>query len=149
MEAALRTVYEIVEKKPLENIEFAQVRGFASIKSAEVVLGGSPVRVAVAHGLSNARILLDEIRAGKSPYQFIEIMSCPGGCVGGGGQPVLSSVEKKLARSQALYTEDQVLPIRKSHENPAIQTLYKEFLGEPLGHLSHELLHTSYKARAF
>jgi len=149
MEAALRTVYEIVEKKPLENIEFAQVRGFASIKSAEVVLGGSPVRVAVAHGLSNARILLDEIRAGKSPYQFIEIMSCPGGCVGGGGQPVLSSVEKKLARSQALYTEDHVLPIRKSHENPAIQTLYKEFLGEPLGHLSHELLHTSYKARAF
>jgi len=149
MEAALRTVYEIVEKKPLENLEFTQVRGFTSIKSAEVVLGGNPIRVAVAHGLSNARILLDEIRAGRSPYQFIEIMSCPGGCIGGGGQPVLSNSETKLARSQALYTEDHILPIRKSHENPAIRTLYKEFLGEPLGHLSHELLHTSYRARAF
>ncbi|MEN6499547.1 MAG: iron hydrogenase small subunit, partial [Rectinema sp.] len=149
MEAALRTVYEIVEKKPLENLEFTQVRGFTSIKSAEVVLGGNPIRVAVAHGLSNARILLDEIRAGRSPYQFIEIMSCPGGCIGGGGQPVLSNSETKLARSQALYTEDSILPIRKSHENPAIQTLYKEFLGEPLGHLSHELLHTSYRARTF
>ncbi|HBK57842.1 MAG TPA: ferredoxin [Spirochaetaceae bacterium] len=149
MEAALRTVYEIVEKKPLEKIEFTQVRGFTSIKSAEVVLGGNPIRVAVAHGLSNARILLDEIRAGRSPYQFIEIMSCPGGCIGGGGQPVLSNSKTKLARSQALYTEDSILPIRKSHENPAIQTLYKEFLGEPLGHLSHELLHTSYRARTF
>lgn len=149
MEAALRTVYEIVEKKPLENLEFTQVRGFTSIKSAEVVLGGNTIRVAVAHGLSNARILLDEIRAGRSPYQFIEIMSCPGGCIGGGGQPVLSNSEAKLARSQALYTEDHILPIRKSHENPAIQTLYKEFLGAPLGHLSHELLHTSYRARAF
>ncbi|MEN6297502.1 MAG: NADH-dependent [FeFe] hydrogenase, group A6 [Rectinema sp.] len=149
MEAALRTVYEIVEKKPLENIEFTQVRGFESIKSAEVVLGGSPVRVAVAHGLSNARILLDEIRAGKSPYQFIEIMSCPGGCIGGGGQPVLADIEKKLARSKALYTEDRILPIRKSHENPAVNTLYKDFLGKPLGHLSHELLHTSYRARVF
>lgn len=149
MEAALRTVYEIVEKKPLENIEFTQVRGFTSIKSAEVVLGGNTIRVAVAHGLSNARILLDEIRAGRSPYQFIEIMSCPGGCIGGGGQPVLSNSKTKLARSQALYTEDSSLPIRKSHENPAIQTLYKEFLGEPLGHLSHELLHTSYRARTF
>lgn len=149
MEAALRTVYEIVEKKPLENIEFAQVRGFDAIKSAEVVLGGSPVRVAVAHGLSNARILLDEIRAGRSPYQFIEIMSCPGGCIGGGGQPVLADVEKKLARNRALYQEDRSLPLRKSHDNPAVQALYKDFLGKPLGHLSHELLHTSYRARVF
>ena len=149
MEAALRTVYEIVEKKPLENIEFAQVRGFDAIKSAEVVLGGSPVRVAVAHGLSNARILLDEIRAGRSPYQFIEIMSCPGGCIGGGGQPVLADIEKKLARNRALYQEDRSLPLRKSHDNPAVQALYKDFLGKPLGHLSHELLHTSYRARVF
>jgi iron-only hydrogenase group A len=149
MEAALRTVYEIVEKKPLENIELTQVRGFDSIKSAEVVLGGSPVRVAVAHGLSNARILLDEIRAGKSPYHFIEIMSCPGGCIGGGGQPVLADIEKKLARNHALYVEDQKLPLRKSHENPAVSALYKDFLGKPLGHLSHELLHTSYRAREF
>ncbi len=149
MEAALRTVYEIVEKKPLESLDFIQVRGFDSIKSAEVLLGGSPIRVAVAHGLSNARILLDEIRAGKSRYHFIEIMSCPGGCVGGGGQPVLADIEKKKARSLSLYEEDRRLPIRKSHENPAITTLYEEFLGKPLSHLSHELLHTSYKARVF
>jgi iron-only hydrogenase group A len=149
MEAALRTVYELVEKKPLENIEFTKVRGFEAIKTAEVVIGGSPVRVAVAHGLANARVLLDEIREGKSPYQFIEIMSCPGGCIGGGGQPVLADFEKKLARSQALYLEDRMLAIRKSHENPAVQALYQEFLGKPLGHLSHELLHTSYKARVF
>lgn len=149
MEAALRTVYELIEKKPLENIEFTKVRGFEAIKTAEVVIGGSPVRVAVAHGLANARVLLDEIREGKSPYQFIEIMSCPGGCIGGGGQPVLADFEKKLARSQALYLEDRKLAIRKSHENPAVQALYQEFLGKPLGHLSHELLHTSYKARVF
>ncbi|HBE46119.1 MAG TPA: ferredoxin, partial [Spirochaetaceae bacterium] len=98
---------------------------------------------------ANARVLLDEIRAGKSPYHFIEIMSCPGGCVGGGGQPVLADLEKKLARSQALYEEDRKLAIRKSHENPAVRALYQEFLGKPLGHLSHELLHTSYKARVF
>lgn len=149
MEAALRTVYELVEKKPLENIEFTKIRGFEAIKTAEVVIGGSPVRVAVAHGLANARVLLDEIREGKSPYQFIEIMSCPGGCIGGGGQPVLADLEKKLARSQALYEEDRKLAIRKSHENPAVRALYQEFLGKPLGHLSHELLHTSYKARVF
>ncbi len=149
MEAALRTVYEIVEKKPLENIDFTQIRGFDSIKRAEVNIGGTEVRVAVAHGLANARVLLDEIRAGKSPYHFIEIMSCPGGCIGGGGQPVLADIEKKRARSSALYTEDRNLPIRKSHENPAVAALYHEFLGKPLGHLSHELLHTSYRARVF
>ncbi|MCX8013111.1 MAG: iron hydrogenase small subunit [Rectinema sp.] len=93
--------------------------------------------------------MLDEIRAGRSPYTFIEIMSCPGGCIGGGGQPVLASVEEKKARMNALYTEDRRLGIRKSHENPAVQELYREFLGEPLGHLSHALLHTSYRARSF
>lgn len=149
MEAALRTVYEIVEKRPLADIEFAKVRGFESIKRAEVKVGGTAVRVAVSHGLANARILLDEIRAGKSPYHFIEIMSCPGGCIGGGGQPVLADIEKKRARSGALYAEDRGLPIRKSHENPAVAALYREFLGAPLGHLSHELLHTSYRPRVF
>jgi len=149
MEAALRTVYEIIEKKPLENLEFTQVRGFEGIKNAEISLGGSPVRVAVAHGLANARVLLDEIREGKSPYQFIEIMSCPGGCIGGGGQPVGADIEKKKARSLSLYTEDRRLPLRKSHENPAIIALYQEFLGAPLSHLSHELLHTHYHVRVF
>lgn len=149
MEAALRTVYEIVEQKPLASLEFTQVRGLESIKTAEVPVGGIKVRVAVAHGLSNARVLLDEIRAGRSPYHFIEIMSCPGGCIGGGGQPVLADRERKQARNQALYREDQRLAIRKSHENPAVQALYREFLGKPLGHLSHELLHTSYRPRPF
>lgn len=149
MEAALRTVYEIVEKKPLESVEFAQVRGMEGIRTAEITLGGSPVRVAVGHGLANARALLDEIRAGRSPYTFIEIMSCPGGCIGGGGQPVLASIEEKKARAQALYAEDRRLGIRKSHENPAVRELYQQFLGEPLGHLSHALLHTSYRARSF
>jgi NADH-quinone oxidoreductase subunit G/NADP-reducing hydrogenase subunit HndD len=101
----------------------------------------------VAHTLKNARILLDEIAAGTSPYHFIEVMTCPGGCVGGGGQPVRINQDKRLARNAAMYREDKRLTLRKSHENPAVKALYAEFLGEPLGHLSHELLHTSYTKR--
>ena len=149
MEAALRTVYEIVEQKPLLDIEFTPLRGLEGIKEASVTLGGKEVRVAAAHTLKNARILLDEIKAGTSPYAFIEIMTCPGGCVGGGGQPLLPTDSKRLARGKAIYTEDRKLPLRKSHENPAITGIYKDFLGEPLGHASHELLHTHYKARPF
>jgi len=149
MEAALRTVYEIVEKKPLAEIEFTPLRGLEGIKEASVVLGGKEVRVAVAHTLRNARVLLDEIKAGASPYAFIEIMSCPGGCVGGGGQPFLPTDGKRLARARAIYSEDRKLPLRKSHENPSITAIYKDFFGEPLGHLSHELLHTEYRERKF
>jgi iron-only hydrogenase group A len=149
MEAALRTVYEIVEKKPLENLEFQPLRGLDGIKEATVVLGGKEIRVAAAHTLKNARILLDEIQAGSSPYTFIEIMTCPGGCIGGGGQPLLPTNSKRLSRGNAIYTEDRRLPLRKSHENPAITEIYRDFLGEPLGHLSHELLHTEYDSRPF
>ncbi len=149
MEAALRTVYEIVEGKTLAELEFKPLRGLHGIKEATVVLGGKEIRVAAAHSLSNARVLLDEIAAGSSPYTFIEIMSCPGGCVGGGGQPYLPTDAKRKLRTGAIYTEDRRIPIRKSHENPAITAIYKEFLGEPLGHLSHELLHTEYKERTF
>jgi NADH-quinone oxidoreductase subunit G/NADP-reducing hydrogenase subunit HndD len=147
MEAALRTVYEVVTGAPLPSLDFEAVRGLEGIKKAEVDLAGTKVRVAVAHTLKNARVLLDEIAAGTSPYHFIEVMTCPGGCVGGGGQPVRVDQAKRLARNAAMYTEDRRLTLRKSHENPAVKALYAEFLGEPLGHLSHELLHTKYERR--
>ncbi len=147
MEAALRTVYEIVTGSPLPTLDFEAVRGLVGIKSAEVDLAGTKVRVAVAHTLKNARVLLDEIAAGTSPYHFIEVMTCPGGCVGGGGQPVRVDQAKRLARNAAMYAEDRRLGLRRSHENPSVKALYAEFLGEPLGHLSHELLHTTYARR--
>ena len=147
MEAALRTVYEILEGKPLPKLDLTPVRGLDGIKTAEVQAAGMTLKVAVAHGLKNARVLLDEMAAGKSPYHFIEVMSCPGGCIGGGGQPVCPDMEKKLARNRSLYVEDQRLPERKSHLNQEVGALYREFLGKPAGHLSHELLHTSYAAR--
>ena len=147
MEAALRTVYEIVTGSTLPSLDFEAVRGLEGIKKAEVDLAGTKVRVAVAHTLKNARILLDEIAAGTSPYHFIEVMTCPGGCIGGGGQPVRVDSAKRQSRNSAMYEEDKRLSIRKSHENPAVKALYSEFLGEPLGHLSHELLHTSYAHR--
>ncbi len=148
MEAALRTVYEVVTGTTLPSLDFEVVRGLQGIKSAEVDLAGTKVRVAVAHTLKNARVLLDEIAAGKSPYHFIEVMTCPGGCIGGGGQPVRMDQAKRLARNAAMYQEDRKLSLRKSHENPAVKELYAEFLGEPLGHLSHELLHTTYTKRS-
>jgi iron-only hydrogenase group A len=149
MEAALRTVYELVTGGPMPSIDFQAARGLDGIKAAEVDLAGTKVRVAVAHTLKNARSILDEIVAGSSPYHFIEIMSCPGGCIGGGGQPVRIDASKRLARNKAMYAEDLRLGLRKSHENPAVKELYATFLGEPLGHVSHELLHTEYKRRAF
>lgn len=152
MEAALRTVYEVVEKKPLEKLEFDAVRGTKGIKEATVNVGGKDVRVAIAHGLGNARALLDSIRSGEKSYEFVEIMACPGGCVTGGGQPICSAktymdVDVKAKRAAALYSEDERLSIRKSHENPDIKKLYEEFLEEPGSHKAHELLHTHYVKR--
>lgn len=147
MEAALRTVYEVVTNKELENINFTEVRGMQGIKEAEVDLDGTKVKVAVAHGLSNARKIMDMINEGKCDYQFIEVMCCPGGCIGGGGQPYGATNEKRAKRIQAIYTADENMAIRKSHENPAIKTLYEEFLEKPLGEKSHHLLHTHYKKR--
>lgn len=144
MEAALRTVYEVVTEKELEDVNFTMVRGMEGIKEAEVDLNGTTVKVAVAHGLGNARKLMDQVRAGESPYHFIEIMACPGGCIGGGGQPITKCNAQRQVRIDAIYIEDQNCPIRKSHENPEVKTLYDEFLHEPLGHKSHELLHTHY-----
>ncbi|MBR4889996.1 MAG: [Clostridia bacterium] len=152
MEAALRTVYEVLTGEELKKVEFDAVRGTEGIKEATVKIGDMDVNVAVAHGLGNARALLEKVRSGEKKYHFIEIMGCPGGCVTGGGQPIVSSkvmseVDLKAERAKALYAEDESLPLRKSHENPYVKALYEEYLGEPCGHKAHELLHTHYVKR--
>ncbi len=158
MEAALRTVYYVVTGKEHEAIKFEAVRGFEGIKEASLDLDGTQVNIAVAHGMKNAKVLLDEIKEGKSKYHFIEIMGCPGGCVNGGGQPVVRRAllpnedndivdTYRQKRADALYSEDERNTIRQSHNNPQIKELYDKFLGEPNSHKAHELLHTSYVAR--
>lgn len=148
MEAALRTVYEVVTKETLPSLDFTAVRGLEGIKEAEVDLKGTKVKVAVANGLGNARKLMDLIKEGKADYHFIEIMCCPGGCIGGGGQPIPTTNEVRKKRIKAIYEADAGLPLRKSHENPAVKTLYEEFLEKPLGEKSHHLLHTDYTKRS-
>ena len=147
MEAALRTVYEVVTGKELEKLEFESVRGLEGVKEATVDLDGLPVKVAVAHGLGNARKVMDKIKAGEADYAFVEVMACPGGCIGGGGQPYVTKKETRMARMDAIYQVDEDMPLRKSHDNPAVQQLYKDFLKEPLGEMSHHLLHTHYTKR--
>ena len=147
MEAALRTVYEVYTGKELKKLDFIDVRGYEGIKEASIKLGDKEIKVAIAHGLLNARKLMEGVKAGETPYTFIEIMACPGGCIGGGGQPVTTIVDIKKLRMDALYDIDNSSAIRKSHENPDIVTLYNEYLGSPLSELSHELLHTHYTAR--
>jgi len=153
MEAALRTAYEVVTGETLTDVDFNATRGFKGIKEAKVVLKGTEIRVAVAHGLGNANELLEIAKKDPSRYHFIEIMGCPGGCIGGGGQPYVSShaipLDEELLskRAKALYDLDKNKTLRKSHENPDIKKLYETFLGKPLGKKSHELLHTHYKAK--
>ncbi len=145
IEAACRTAYELYTGKKLEKVEFNELRGMENIRHATIDFNGLPINIGIAHGLGNARKLLEDIRAGKSQFHAIEIMACPGGCIGGGGQPYHhgdSSILK--ARAAAIYREDAGKPIRKSHENPFIIELYKEFLEKPLGEKSHHLLHTHY-----
>ncbi|HHY04807.1 MAG TPA: 4Fe-4S binding protein [Thermoanaerobacterales bacterium] len=144
MEAALRTVYEVVTGKELENIDFTDVRGLEGIKEAEVDIDGTKIKIAVANSLKNARELLEMVKSGKGDYKFIEVMCCPGGCIGGGGQPYGTNNETKQKRMQAIYKEDKNMKIRKSHKNPAVCELYEDFLGKPLGYKSHKLLHTYY-----
>lgn len=145
MEAALRTAYELYTGKQLENVNFESVRGLEGIKKASVDMNGFELKVGIAHGLGNARRMLEEIRRGESEYHAIEIMACPGGCIGGGGQPLHHGRSELLkARTQALYQEDAGKTLRKSHENPYIQKLYEEYLGKPLGEKAHHLLHTHY-----
>jgi iron only hydrogenase large subunit-like protein len=147
MEAALRTAYETITKTTLEELEFEQIRIGEGIREATIMIGETPLKVAVANTLANARVLLDQIQEGKSPYAFIEVMTCPDGCLGGGGQPIPSTKEIRRKRAMSIYEEDRGMPIRKSHENPSIQELYTSFLKQPLGHLSHQLLHTTYVKR--
>ncbi|MBO5811244.1 MAG: iron hydrogenase small subunit [Bacteroidales bacterium] len=145
IEAATRTAYEVFTGKKLERIEFTELRGLEGIRDAWVDFNGTPIHIGIAHGLKNARTLLERVRKGEEQFHAIEVMACPGGCIGGAGQPYHhgdSSIIKK--RFDATYEEDRNKPIRKSHENPSIIKLYKEFLGEPCGHKSHELLHTHY-----
>ncbi len=149
MEAALRTAYELYTGKKLDNIDFRSVRGLQGIKEADVNLNGTILKVAVAHTLKNAGILLDQIKNGTSEYAFIEVMTCPGGCLGGGGQPIPTNTEIREKRAASIYFEDEHKAIRKSHENPEITRIYKDFLDEPLGEKSHRLLHTHYVERVF
>ncbi len=159
MEAALRTAYEIItgNEVPFTNLNIKPVRGMEGVKEASIkikntlpewsFLEGVELKVAVAHGLANANELMQSVRSGKASYHFIEVMGCPGGCIGGGGQPIPTSEVIRMLRAEAIYAEDMGKPIRKSHENPEVIEVYKEYLTQPLGHKSHELLHTHYKAR--
>jgi NADP-reducing hydrogenase subunit HndD len=152
MEAALRTVAEIVTGKPLEKVEFNEVRGTKGIKEAEYDLAGTKVRVAVTSGLTNAAKLLDSIKSGEAHYDFIEVMACPGGCVNGGGQPAVpgwirNTKDVKTIRAKALYSEDEGMKLRKSHENPVVKEIYDTYLGKPGSHKAHDLLHTKYVKR--
>lgn len=152
MEAALRTAQDTLTGKDLDKIDFEQVRGGDGIKKATVNIAGNDVGVVAASGLKNAQEILEEIKSGKADYQFVEIMACPGGCVMGGGQPIKSSkirssVDVRAKRADALYSIDEKSVIRKSHENPVIKKIYKEFLEKPGSHIAHELLHTEYQKR--
>ena len=145
IEAAVRTAYEVHTGKKLPKMDFNELRGMEGIRSATIDFDGLPINIGIAHGLGNARKLLEDVRSGKANYHAIEVMACPGGCIGGGGQPLHhgdSSILK--ARAAAIYREDAEKPIRKSHENPYIQKLYEEFLGKPMSEKAHHLLHTHY-----
>ncbi len=152
MEAALRSAYFLVTGKELEEIEFKDIRGLKGVKESEVDVGGTKIRIAVAHGMGNVETVLDKVREAKEageepPYHMIEVMACPGGCVGGGGQPYGVTDDFRNKRAQGIYQDDREHALRRSHQNPHVQQLYKEFLGKPLGEKSHHLLHTTYKAR--
>ena len=159
MEAALRTAYELVTGRevPFENLNITPVRGMEGVREARIkidnplkewaFLDGVELKCAVAHGLVNAKYLMDKVKAGKADYHFIEFMACPGGCLGGGGQPIPTNPEIRQRRAEAIYAEDAGMPYRKSHENPEIIKIYKDFLGHPLSEVSHHLLHTKYTPR--
>lgn len=153
MEAALRTVADILEGKDLDNIEYTAVRGIEDVKEASVTIAGKEIKLAVANGTGNAKILMEKMKNGEADYTFIEVMGCPGGCVTGGGQPIVPArdrmkVDPRVVRAKALYTEDESKAQRKSHKNAAVQKLYEDYLGQPNSHKAHELLHTHYVDRS-
>ncbi len=152
MEAALRTAYELITGEELKELNFEEVRGEKGIKKATIKIGDAEVKVAVAHGLGNARKVSEEIKNGTADYDFLEVMACPGGCVMGGGQPIKSSktraeIDVRAKRASALYSIDEKTVIRKSHENPILKQIYQEYVGNPGEHRAHELLHTDYKQK--
>ncbi|MGI5899984.1 MAG: NADH-dependent [FeFe] hydrogenase, group A6 [Christensenellales bacterium] len=152
MEAAIRTAADIIEGRSVDRIEYSAVRGIAGIKEATLTLGGMDIRVAVTSSLGAAKKLINRIRSGEADYHFVEVMACPGGCVNGGGQPVLDAkiraqIDPRVARARGLYDEDEAKVLRKSHDNPEIKRLYNEYLGKPGAHKAHELLHTHYQER--
>ena len=152
MEAALRTAHFLVTGKNLATVEIEPVRGLAGVREGEIVINGTPIRVAVAHGLANVESVLEKVRAarkagGEPPYHFIEVMACPGGCIGGGGQPYGVNGGVRAKRAAALYQHDHDRQLRFSHENPEVKRVYDDFLGRPMSHKAHELLHTRYTAR--
>ena len=152
MEAAIRTVADVLSGQDLENVDYTAVRGIEGIKEATVNVGGIDIKVAVAHNTTNAGILLEKIKNGEADYHFIEVMACPGGCVNGGGQPIQPAnvrnvIDIRAERAKALYSEDAAKTVRKSHKNPEIKKLYDEYLGKPNSHKAHELLHTHFVAR--
>ncbi|EKF49373.1 hydrogenase [Thermosipho africanus H17ap60334] len=148
MEAALRTAYELITNKKLPKLEFNAVRGLDGIRETEIDIEGKKLKVAIAHGTANVKKLLDDIRDGVRYYDFIEIMACPGGCIGGGGQPKSLDPDILKKRASAIYSIDELSTLRRSHENPDIQKLYEEFLEKPNSHIAHELLHTYYTDRS-
>lgn len=148
IEATVRTAAEWLTGEELENVEFSQLRGFEGVRTAEVAIGDRVLQIGIAHGLGNARKMLEAIRSGVLELDAIEIMACPGGCIGGGGQPYHHGDADVLRkRREGLYTADRSMKIRKAHENPMIAQIYEEYLGEPYGELAHDLLHTEYTAR--
>ena len=147
MEASLRTVASVLDPTSHPRLEYSALRGTGGIKRGSVLVGDRELKLAAAHGLANARKVLDSIKAGEEIH-FLEVMACPGGCIGGGGQPLPTDEDSRRRRIEAMYAEDRGLPIRQSHKNPAIMTVYKEFLGEPNGEKAHHLLHTKYSARS-
>ena len=152
MEAALRTAADWLEGKSMENVEYKALRGIEGVKEAEVTVGGLNLKVAIANSTGAAKRLIKKIQAGEATYHFVEVMACPGGCVNGGGQPIVDAstrmdVDPRVARAAGLYAEDEAKTIRKSHENPDIIKVYEEYLGEPGSHKAHDLLHTTYTAR--
>jgi len=147
MEAAIRTAYHLITGEELADLKVDAVRGLDGVKQAHVDVAGMKVGVAVVSGLGNAAQLLEQVRQGRDDLHFIEVMTCPGGCIAGGGQPYDTDLAKVRERMQALYKIDREEPVRTSHGNPSIKRIYQEFLGEPLGQKSHELLHTHYAPR--
>ena len=148
MEAALRTVVWKLTGGEVDQIDYHAARGYRGVKEASVWIGDLEVKVAIVNGIGNVKAVMDDVRAGKSPYHFIEVMACPGGCLNGGGAPLLSEPVQVAERMKKMYDSDEKNPVRRSHENVQVQKLYEEYLKEPCGHISHHLLHTHYVDRS-